>query len=227
VVEIQGEAGHASAPERAHNPLSLLPMVLPAIDRYTGTLPADPVLGRSTIAATMIETVPRSRNVIPDRVRIFLDWRVLPDMTSERAVEEISAALRRDVTPEPPFTIAVRAGVERQRTWTGIEEERRLFTPGFLASQSNPIVQAAVRAIADATGRTPASRPWTFATDGGHTCGVHGITTLGYAPGEERFAHTNRERLDLAEARLGFSAYPALISAVSDAAQMTSPVRDG
>ena len=33
------------------------------------------------------------------------------------------------------------------------------------------------------TGRTPQLRPWAFATDGGHTCGVHGIPTIGFSPG--------------------------------------------
>jgi hypothetical protein len=39
-------------------------------------------------------------------------------------------------------------------------------------------------------------------------------STLGYAPGEERHAHTNTERLSLAEARRVYDAYPALIRAL-------------
>ena len=76
------------------------------------------------------------------------------------------------------------------------------------------VVQAAVRVISNQTGRTPQLRPWAFATDGGHSCGVHGIPTIGFAPGEERFAHTNRERLDLAQARVAYDAYPYLIRAI-------------
>jgi acetylornithine deacetylase/succinyl-diaminopimelate desuccinylase-like protein len=57
-------------------------------------------------------------------------------------------------------------------------------------------------------------RPWTFATDGGWSAGVHGIPTIGFAPGEERHAHTNRERLDLEEARWAYDRYPSLIQAV-------------
>jgi acetylornithine deacetylase/succinyl-diaminopimelate desuccinylase-like protein len=60
-------------------------------------------------------------------------------------------------------------------------------------------------------------RPWQFATDGGWSRGVHGIPTVGFAPGEERYAHTNRERIDVEEARWGFGRYPALISAVQTA----------
>ena len=60
-------------------------------------------------------------------------------------------------------------------------------------------------------------RPWQFATDGGWTCGVHGIPTVGFAPGEERYAHTNTERLELESARWGLERYPDLIRAVQAA----------
>jgi hypothetical protein len=46
---------------------------------------------------------------------------------------------------------------------------------------------------------------------------VHGVPTVGFAPGEERFAHTNRERLDVEEARWAFGRYPSLIVALQRA----------
>jgi acetylornithine deacetylase/succinyl-diaminopimelate desuccinylase-like protein len=85
--------------------------------------------------------------------------------------------------------------------------------------QDHPVVRAAAGAIAQTLGRAPIVRPWTFATDGGHTCGVGGIPTIGFAPGEERFAHTNREQLDLREAEACLDAYPSLIAAVQAAAR--------
>jgi acetylornithine deacetylase/succinyl-diaminopimelate desuccinylase-like protein len=118
------------------------------------------------------------------------------------------------------FSLDVRMATELQRTYTGLEEDRNLFTPGFLMAPDHPVVRAA----ADAVGRRESAeepavvRPWKFATDGGWSCGVHGIPTVGFAPGEERFAHTNRERLDVEEARWGFERYPGLIAAVQTAA---------
>jgi hypothetical protein len=40
---------------------------------------------------------------------------------------------------------------------------------------------------------------------------------LGFAAGEERFAHTNRERWELAEAEWAFNRHPDLILAVQKA----------
>ncbi len=105
---------------------------------------------------------------------------------------------------------------EQQPCWTGeVEEESDLFTPGFLVDGDHPVVVAASTSVGQRHGRAPATvRPWTFATDGGWTSGVHGIPTFGFAPGEERFAHTNRERLALEEAEWAFERYPPMILAV-------------
>ena len=46
------------------------------------------------------------------------------------------------------------------------------------------------------------------------TATVAVFTTIGYAPGEARYAHTNVERLELESARVASDAYPGLIQAV-------------
>lgn len=216
VVEVQGTAGHASAPERARNPLHALPGVLGALASFAEGLGADDVLGPSTAAPTMVETLPRSRNVIPDRARVILDWRVLPGLLPDTAIELVREHLRREVNLGEGLSLAVRFATEHQHTWTGMDEERRLFTPGYLLDASHPVARAAARSVTRSTGHAPAIRPWTFATDGGHSCGIHGIPTIGYAPGEERYAHTNVERLELESARVAFDAMPALVRSVME-----------
>ena len=82
----------------------------------------------------------------------------------------------------------------------------------------HPVILAAAEAVGKRGGEGSAEiRPWQFATDGGWSCGVHGIPTVGFAPGEERYAHTNRERMDVQEARWGYERHPALIAAVQRA----------
>lgn len=218
VVEIRGRAGHASAPERALNALTPLPDVLRALTGFADTLGADPVLGRSTFVPTGVVTAPASPNVVPDRASVTIDWRVLPGLDPETAVERVRRHVQHHARLPDGYRLDVRFATVRQRSYTGLESERRLFTSAYRLQEEHPVVTAAADAIEAATGRAPTVRPWTFATDGGHACGVHGVPTLGYAPGEERYAHTNRERLELAEARRIFDAYPALVRAVMQAA---------
>lgn len=218
IVEIQGVAGHASAPERARNPLDALPDVIPALQEFAARLPFAPILGKATLAPTAVETLPRSRNVIPDRARVIVDWRTLPGLSAEDARRTLEDFLRPRIRLPEGCALDVRFATEHQRSYTGLERERDLFTPGYLLAPDHPVAVAAAAAARAGLGREPALRPWTFATDGGHTCGEHGIPTIGFAPGEERFAHTSRERLDLAQARAVYDAYPLVIRAVMGAA---------
>ncbi|MEE2899570.1 MAG: M20/M25/M40 family metallo-hydrolase [Gemmatimonadota bacterium] len=219
-VALTGVAGHASAPGRASNALDLLGDVLLAVRDLAAAQETDDLLGAASVVPTMVDVLPQTRNVIPDRVVVALDWRILPGDDHESLVRRVREAVQARI-PSVPEGMAweVRMATERQVTYTGIVADRNLFTPGFLMDPSHPVVEAAARSVGrrervedDAT-----VRPWTFATDGGWSCGVHGIPTVGFAPGEESFAHTNRERLDVEEARWGYARYPVLIAAVQSA----------
>ena len=228
----QGLAGHASAPDRARNALDLVPAILAGVHDLAARQEADDVLGRSSVVATGIDAVPASLNVIPDRVTITLDWRILPSDTEEALLARVRDALKPHLDrleaghwPGASGAVEVRVATEVQRTYTGVSEERLLLSPGFLMDPDHPVVVAAARAVGTRGGNGgPARvRPWTFATDGGWTCGVRGIPTIGFAPGEERYAHTNTERLQLDEARWGYGKYLDLVPAVQAAVAAGSP----
>ncbi len=212
-VVLGGRAGHASAPDRARNALTYLPEVLRGIERAAVDLPTDPVLGPSTLAATSVEVRPESRNVIPDEVVVTVDWRILPGMGESALLDRIRGAVEAALgTSVNECGVTVRMARERQRTWTGREFDSGLLTPGFLTDPGDPLVVEACRLVGRRRSEGPAvARPWTFATDGGWSSGVYGIPTIGFAPGEERYAHTNRERLDLEEARWCWDRYLELI----------------
>ena len=224
-----GLAGHASAPDRARNALDLAPAILAGVKDLASSQEADDVLGRASVVATGIDAVPASLNVIPDRITVTLDWRILPGDTEDSLLTRVRDGLKphlkrmqADGWPAAGKSVEVRVATERQRAYTGVEEERSILSPGFLMDPGHPVVLAAARAVgkrgSNGSGAPAAVRPWTFATDGGWTCGVRGIPTIGFAPGEERYAHTNTERLDLDEARWGYARYLELVPAVQAAA---------
>jgi succinyl-diaminopimelate desuccinylase len=220
-VEIHGHAAHASAPECGCNPNHALPHVLLALRELSAAQPRDAVLGLATLTPTVIETWPKSGNVIPDRIRVTLDMRVLPGWDEDQAVAEIRSRLAERVPEMPGLCVQVQPGRVTHRAWTGWQDEHSNFTPGYLLSDRHPVVEAAAAAVRGAMARAPAIRQWKFGTDGGHSCGTHGIPTIGFAPGNEALAHTNRERLELVPARMAFDAYPALIRGVQEALAVT------
>ena len=219
-VVLTGVAGHASAPERAANALDLLSDVLLAVRDLAASQESDESLGAASIIATMVDVLPQTRNVIPDQVIVALDWRILPGDDHESLVRRVRKAVEARAPSLPEgLGYDVRMATERQVTYTGVVADRDLFTPGFVMDPSHPVVGAAARAVGriGAADEAAEVRPWTFATDGGWSCGVHRIPTVGFAPGEERFAHTNRERWHVEEARWGYARYPSLIAAVQTA----------
>lgn len=220
-VEAHGRAGHASAPDRAANALDAVPAILAGVEGLARRQERDPVLGPASVVATGIHATPASLNVIPDRVVVTLDWRILPGDTEESLLARVQREVEAAVAPrdDRDWNFGFRLAKERQRAWTGVEEERRILSPGFLVDPDHPVVVAAARAVGarNAPEEPARVRPWTFATDGGWTCGVRGIPTIGFAPGLERHAHTNRERLELAKARWAYDRYLALVPAVADA----------
>lgn len=215
-VAITGRAGHASVPAAASNALDLVGDVLTSIRDLANAQESDPVLGRSSLVATMIDVLPQTRNVIPDSAVVTIDWRILPGDDDESLMRRVREAIGARVSTLPEgVSWEVRMATERQNTYTGLVEDRNLLTPGFLMAADDPMVLAAAEAVGRREGPGAATiRPWQFATDGGWSCGVHGIPTIGFAPGEERFAHTNRERINVEEARWGYERHPALIEAV-------------
>lgn len=218
-VVLRGEAGHASAPQRARNALTLLPPVLEGLARLAESQPEDAVLGRASLAPTGVEVLPESRNVIPDQVVVIVDWRVLPGSDDEALLGAVREAIERTLPILPQgMGVEIRMATEVQSSYTGVSERRDLFTPGFLMDADDPLVVEAARAVGTRNGSGPATiRPWTFATDGGWSRGIYGIPTIGFAAGEERFAHTNRERWDLLEAEWSFARHQDLISALQRA----------
>ena len=219
-IVIRGRAGHASEPSRARNALDLVGDALGAVRDLEADQPSDSLLGGSTAVATMIDVAPETRNVIPDQVVIAVDWRVLPGDTSDELLARLERAVRRRI-PEAPegYAVDVRIASVHQRTYTGFERSRDMFSPGFLMEPDHPAIVAAAAAVGtrEDADRPARIRPWRFATDGGWTCGVHGIPTVGFAPGEEHYAHTNRERISVEEFKWGLQRYPALIEALQRA----------
>jgi acetylornithine deacetylase/succinyl-diaminopimelate desuccinylase-like protein len=72
------------------------------------------------------------------------------------------------------------------------------------------LVKTAVSAVEQVIGRTPALMKWDFSTDGVYTQGVAGIPTIGFGPGDERFAHTIDDQIRLADVYSAAETYAGL-----------------
>jgi len=193
-VVVHGRSCHASTPERGENAIYGAAKLVFGVELLALQLPRDPFLGRGSIAVTQIESAAASRNAIPDMCTLYIDRRLTLGETEAKALAEIQS-------------IVVREGVEAQvevseyraTSYTGYRCQAKEFYPPWALDEDHPLVQATARAIRKTLGYRPRIGAWAFSTDGVYTMGVAGIPTVGFGPGEERFAHTVDDQIRLAD----------------------------
>ncbi|TWT53342.1 Succinyl-diaminopimelate desuccinylase [Rubripirellula amarantea] len=211
-VKFHGRSAHASVPHLGINPHFAAAEFLNRLDEVS--LGCDPVLGQSTIAPTLYQTDQVSPNVIPSEVTLFLDWRNVPSETPEHArsvLQKLAEACAADGSDPPEVTVTHRVF----DTYTGAKRNFAAVFPPFATSPTDALALAAAKVISNATGQTRAG-VWQFATDGGHLMSA-GIPVVGFGPGDDRLAHTNQERINIAELQLAAATYTPLCIALASA----------
>lgn len=193
-VTLRGRSCHASAPEQGENALHAAARVIFGVELLAPSLLSDPVLGQGTIAVTNLETVACSRNAIPDCCYLIIDRRLTLGETEARALNEIQQIINRE-----GVKAEVTVGEYEVTSYTGYRCRYREFYPAWVMEEDHPLVRAALRASERAIGRRPRLTTWAFSTDGVYTLGQASIPTIGFGPGEERFAHTAEEQIRLAD----------------------------
>jgi succinyl-diaminopimelate desuccinylase len=213
IARIAGHACHASAPERGVNPLYSLPGLLSGLRDLE--MVEDPFLGAETLAPTLLSTDQISSNVVPGEVRLHIDWRTVPQRSPEEIRSEVARLLDRALLDGATGDVQIKE--LHLRAYTGAMREVPAAFPSFALADSDPMLAAARSALETAFGHPVPVGRWTFATDGGHLFAA-GIPCIGFGPGDERLAHTNRERVpisDLPQAAFGNAVLAIALTAAS------------
>lgn len=213
-VTFKGRSAHASTPHLAVNPHFSAAAVLTRLSELS--MSHNEVLGYSSVAPTLYFTDQISSNVIPSEVRLILDWRNVPDESPNEIVARIQALVNdclahHDLTPDGQAIVEITT--KEFTTYTGLTKVIPAIFPSYILPKDHPIVQTARSRLDQVLEREVGVDVWPFATDGGHLMAA-GIPTIGFGPGDERLAHTNQERISLAQMEEAVIAYVALIFAL-------------
>lgn len=191
-IRFLGVAGHASRPDLALNPH-------PSAARFVLRLPElphaeAPRLGRSTCAVTQVRALPASVNVIPDDVRLTLDWRNVPAETPEAVRALLEEAARASAEPG----VGVRAAIPEvpTRSWTGVERVLQRVSLPFATDPEGVPFRAALATLRSGLGGEPEAMAWDFASDGGWLERA-GATCVGYGPGDLACMHVRDESVSV------------------------------
>lgn len=203
-VTVKGVSCHASAPERGVNALYKMARIISGIEQLNERLAYDPFLGKGTIVASYLESKSPSYNAVPDEAVLYIDRRLTVGESADLAIAEIKA-----------LPGAEDATVELLRysdpSWTGYQKDVPKDYPTWVLPEEHLLVQAGVDAAEAIRGEKPAISRWVFSTDGIATMGQLGIPTIGFGPGEERFAHTVQDQVaidDLVTAMAFYAVFP-------------------
>jgi len=209
-VRLTGRSVHASAPHRGANPFGALARFLLALESLP--MRTDPDLGSSTVAPTVIASDQISSNVTPGTLTLWLDWRTVPSERTEEVVGRVRELAESNLVPG--VTVEAEAIGRPVRSYTGIEADMPP-TRGFVLPLSHPLLRAAQATLRVALGREIPVGFWQFATDGGHLAQA-GIATIGFAPAEERYAHTVDDQVSLDQLRQALLGNAALALALPE-----------
>lgn len=203
LVHFGGKAAHAGTPELGVNPFYKMATFISKLEKLKMACDDYEV---STAEPTTCRTDPQSSNVIPGQCELTIDWRNIPGEFEGKVVEKVKSLL-----PEG-CNVSV---VERQlRTYTNLLFNIKRCKPPFSIDKAHPLVKETAQAVRSVLKREVEVSRWPFSTD----CQFFmeaGIPIVGFSPGEEKYIHTNKERISLDLMREAMLCYPAIISSLS------------
>jgi len=200
-----GRSCHSSEPAQGENALYGAARLIFGIELLNAGLMTDSVLGPGSIAVTELTSVAGSRNAIPDRCDLIIDRRLTLGETAARALSEIEGVLQREGVRGQ-----VETGYYRSTSYTGYETEGPEVYPVWLLPEDHPLLTRTLASLEKSLGRKPTVGTWAFSTDGVYTMGEAGIPTIGFGPGDARYAHTAEENIQVADVHRAAQSYADL-----------------
>jgi len=190
VITAKGKSAHASSPSLGENAIYKMAPLIVELEKLNDILPVHPVMGKSVLAVTEINSKSSSRNAIPAECSIFIDRRLVPGET----IQDVLSSVRKLAGFK---NASADIEVYRGKTYTGIEIEKEKCYPPWIMDENHPSVRGAYGAYEKILGRKPEIFTWNFCTNGNYTAGIAGIPTIGFGPGEEKYAHTAEEQVSV------------------------------
>jgi putative selenium metabolism hydrolase len=191
-VHFYGISSHGSAPERGKNAIYMASAVALEIQKLNERLKYDEFLGKGSITVSEIISKSPSLCAVSDYARIHIDRRLTDGETKESAVKEIEELIK-------GYNAKIELLNYNEKAYTGLEYGMEKYYPTWKMPADNELVLAGVKTYKDLFAKEPSVDKWTFSTNGIMTCGVYGIPTIGFGPGNEVLAHAPDEKVQVSD----------------------------
>jgi putative selenium metabolism hydrolase len=209
-VHTAGLSCHGSAPERGVNAVYLMAAIIADIEKLNERLEPHEPLGKGTVTISHIRSTSPSLCAVADGCSIHLDRRLTVGETEKTSVAEILSL---------PSVKAAGATVTvldyAVPSHTGLTYPTRKYYPTWIIEEDDPAVHTAQTAYRAVFGDEPETGVWTFSTNGVATAGMHNITSIGFGPGHEHFAHAPNEQVEVDHLVRCTAFYTALVNTIA------------
>ncbi|UCE13632.1 MAG: YgeY family selenium metabolism-linked hydrolase [Candidatus Heimdallarchaeota archaeon] len=189
-VRTTGISSHGAAPELGDNAIyKIAPIVLDII-RMDSELNVDPIFGKGNVCVTDIRSTSPSINATADSSTIHIDRRLTSKDSEESVLNEIKA-----LESVKRTNAEVYIPEHKYQSKSGSIYSVKGYYPSWYMEESHPLVQTASRAYEIQFNKDPVLNYWRFSTNGAATKGIFNIPTIGFGPGNEKFAHTIEDQV--------------------------------
>jgi len=209
-VTCKGKSAHAASNYMGDNAIYKMMKLVTAIEEMDANLPTHEFLGQGRITVTRISTVSPSTNAVPDECTIFIDRRITFGETRESVLTSIWDAIPEDVRDD----FEIRELIYDTPSHTGAVFEYEQYFPSWAMDEDDPFIQAGLETIKKIWDREEPAGKWDFSTNGNYWRGKIGVPSLGFAPGNEIYAHAVNEHVplkDVVEATKFYALLPAIL----------------
>lgn len=197
-IDLIGTERHAALPEEEEDALSLAARSILAFRNLNGRLKerTHKILPAPSVAVTMVQGYEKD-NVVPERVRLLLDFRILPGMTHEEVDRILDETLKDESIPN-------------------YEKRLHFYMPGGEIAADDPFVMQCLEVRKQILGGdTKENVPFAFEA----TCiqcflEQSGIRTIICGPGSIHQAHTAGEYTSEEQVRKAADLYEAIVKEI-------------
>ncbi|MHB8927683.1 MAG: YgeY family selenium metabolism-linked hydrolase [Bacillota bacterium] len=191
-VTYQGKPCHASVPQLGDNPLEKIVPLLSGVKPLNRRFRDDSFLGKGSAVVTSVEVNSASLNSVPATATVYIDRRMTVGETREGILDEIKSVLG-------GHEASVEVVKVDQPSYTGYPRSGEEFFPPWSLPEDHPLVRAGMETGRAVLGREPDLGRWDFSTDGTFTAGAAKIPTIGFGPGDGRWAHAPNEQVPVSQ----------------------------
>ena len=209
-VVASGRSAHAASNQHGDNAIYKMVPIIQGIEKLNDQLPTDGFLGQGRITVTRIGSVSPSDNAVPDECRIFVDRRITFGETEADVVESI----RRLIPEAQADDFSIEPLVYSEPSYTGEVFVYEKFFPAWTIDEEHELVVAGQKAVKALWNEDRPAGKWEFSTNGNYWNGKAGIPSIGFGPGEERYAHAVDEHValdDVVEATRFYALLPYML----------------